>query len=76
MREFPGDVFTRERINKELKKEFGQIWSASDAVINTQRSGLMARMFELDLIDKDKKGIGAGVIYKITDRGKTFLNQT
>jgi len=28
------------------------------------------------LIDKDKKGIGAGVIYKITDRGKTFLNQT
>ena len=66
----------REEINKELKKELGQIWGASDAVINTQRAGLMARMFELGLIDKDKKGVGPGVIYKITDRGKIFLHQT
>jgi hypothetical protein len=66
----------REEINKELKKEFGQIWGASEAVINTQRAGLMARMFELGLIEKDKKGIGPAVIYKITDRGKKFLQQT
>lgn len=63
----------REEINQELKKELGQIWQASDAVINTQRAGLMARMFELGLIGKDKKGAGPGIIYKITDRGKTFL---
>lgn len=66
----------REEINKELKKEFGQIWGSSDAVFNTQRAGLMARMFELDLIDKDKKGVGPSVIYKITDHGKKFLQQT
>jgi hypothetical protein len=66
----------REEINEELKKELGQIWQASDAVINTQRAGLMARMFELGLIDKEKKGVGAGVVYKITDRGKKFLQQT
>ncbi|MEW6376556.1 MAG: hypothetical protein AB1502_12300 [Thermodesulfobacteriota bacterium] len=66
----------REEINQELKKEFGQIWSASDAVINTQRAGLMARMFELGLIEKEKKGVGPGVIYKIADRGNRFLQKT
>ena len=66
----------REEINKEIKKEFGEIWSASDAVINTQRAGLMARMFEIGLIGKDKKGVGPSVIYKITDHGKKFLQQT
>jgi predicted transcriptional regulator with HTH domain len=66
----------REEINKELKKEFGQIWGASDAVVNTQRAGLMARMFELGLIEKEKKGVGPGVIYKIADRGNKFLQKT
>jgi hypothetical protein len=61
----------REEINKELKKEFGQIWSASDAVINTQRAGLMARMFELGLIEKEKDGVK--VTYKISNKGKSFL---
>ena len=65
----------REEINQELKKEFGQMWSASDAVINTQRAGLMARMFELGLIEKEKKGVGPGVIYKIADRGNKFLQK-
>jgi hypothetical protein len=66
----------REEINKELGKEFGQIWGASEAVINTQRAGLMARMFELGLIGRDKKGVGPSVIYKITDHGKKFLQRT
>jgi predicted transcriptional regulator len=54
-----------------LKKEFGGIWAASDAVINTQRAGLMARMFELGLIEKEKDGVK--VNYKISDKGKSFL---
>ncbi len=61
----------REEINNELKREFGQIWGASDAVINTQRAGLMSRMFELGLIEKEKEGIK--VIYNISNRGMRFL---
>jgi len=63
----------REEINKELKKEYGQIWKASDAVINTQRAGLMARMFELGLIEKEKNGVK--VNYGISLKGKTFLEK-
>jgi len=64
-------IIVREDINNELKKEFSQVWNASDAVINTQRSGLMARMYELGLIEKKKMGIN--VRYNITEKGKIFL---
>jgi len=37
----------REEINQELKKSSVKSGEPSDAVINTQRAGLMARMFEL-----------------------------
>jgi len=40
-------------------------------VINTQRAGLMARMFELGLIEKEKDGVK--VSYKISNRGMRFL---
>ena len=63
----------REEINQELKKEFGQIWGASDAVINTQRAGLMARMFELGLIEKEKDGVK--VSYNISNQGRIFLEK-
>ena len=63
----------REEINRELKEEYGDVWGASDAVINTQRAGLMARMIELDLIDRVRKGIR--VYYYISDRGKAFLSE-
>ncbi|MFC2138277.1 hypothetical protein ACFLTE_08890 [Bacteroidota bacterium] len=62
----------RESLNSELKKEFAKLWDASDAVINTQRAGLMARMFELSLFDKEKKGIY--VTYHLNDFAKSFLN--
>lgn len=61
----------RESLNNELKKEFAELWGASDAVINTQRAGLMARMFELGLLEKEKKGIY--VTYHNSDFGKSFL---
>jgi hypothetical protein len=67
-------VTNRREINKELKKEFSHIWDgASDAVINTQRAGLMARMYELELIDKKKEGIT--VTYIISDSGRKFLEK-
>lgn len=63
----------REEINRQLKEKMGQIWKTSDAVISTQRAGLSSRASELGLIDTEKSGNGAGVIYRLTDRGKTFL---
>jgi hypothetical protein len=69
-------VKTREEINRQLTEKMGPIWKTSDAVINTQRAGLSSRASELGLIDTDKSGTGAGVIYKSTDRGKTFLEKT
>jgi len=67
-------VVERGKINKELIKEFGYIWGdASDAVINTQRAGLMARMFEMGLIEKKKLGIN--VTYKISSLGEIFLKE-
>jgi len=61
----------RESLNNELKKEFAELWSASDAVINTQRAGLMSRTFELGLLEKEKKGIY--VTYHNSDFGKSFI---
>ncbi len=65
-------IKNREEINSELKKKVPKRWS--DKVINTQRAGLMARMYELGLINKKKKGIY--VEYLISDRGKYFLDLT
>jgi hypothetical protein len=62
----------REALNKELKNEFGNTWNASDAVINTQRAGLMARMTELKLLQKEKDGIR--VTYLISKTGESFLS--
>lgn len=63
----------RDQINSALKEEFGIEWEASDAVINTQRAGLMARMVELGFIDRVRKGIR--VYYYLSDSGKAFLNE-
>jgi hypothetical protein len=68
------DIHEREIINSEIKKTFGEIWKASDPVINTQRAGLMSRMFELDLIEKEKKGIR--VSYNMSQYGRLFLEST
>jgi Arc/MetJ-type ribon-helix-helix transcriptional regulator len=68
-----GGIIHREEINKNLKEELGGVWEASDAVINTQRAGLMARMIEMGLIDRVRKGIR--VFYYISDRGKAYLSE-
>jgi hypothetical protein len=66
-------VSDRSALNNEIKREFGGSWNVSDAVINTQRAGLMSRMSELGLIDKEKEGIQ--VRYLISERGKKFLEK-
>ncbi len=65
-------VNERSQLNKELVKDYGKIWNTTEAVINTQRSGLTARAFELGLLEKEKTGIY--VSYKITDAGLNYLS--
>lgn len=64
-----GGVRSREGINIELKKNMKKDWS--EKVINTQRAGVMSRLFELGLLSKKRKGVS--VIYGITGLGKNFL---
>jgi Arc/MetJ-type ribon-helix-helix transcriptional regulator len=64
-------ITEREAMNNEVKIEFGQTWNASDKVINTQRSGLIGRMFELGLVNKEKTGIR--VKFSITPSGEFYL---
>lgn len=61
-------VNRREYINDALSKRY-QEWT--DAIVNTQRAGLMARMFELGLLDREKSGVE--VTYKISKRGRDIL---
>lgn len=74
LRKINEGIIEREKIIQEITKEFNQFWNDSKDVINTQRAGLMARMFELGLINKRKEGIS--VTYSISDRGRKFLDKT
>jgi hypothetical protein len=67
-----GGVNRREAINNELKQQLGLKWgNPSEAIINTQRSGLTARMNELGLLGKEKHGVTG--IYTITELGRKYL---
>lgn len=65
---------TRELLNKEMEEAFTTVWgpSTTEAVINTQRAGITARMFELGLIEKEKDGIY--VKYAVSECGNKLLN--
>lgn len=62
------EINRREAINGELGKRYPE-WT--EAIVNTQRSGLMGRMFELGLLGREKSGVE--VIYKISKRGRDIL---
>ena len=64
-------ISTRIKINAELNKDYNSRWRFKDQVVNTQRAGLMARMTELGLIGKIKKGIK--VKYLISKYGQEVL---
>ncbi len=71
LRKLKNGFSTRAKINEELKRDYNYIWRFKDQVINTQRSGLTARMTELGLIDKIKKGVK--VTYLISEYGQEVL---
>ncbi|MEO7924719.1 MAG: hypothetical protein ABIR30_13640 [Chitinophagaceae bacterium] len=61
----------RVLLNTEIETTFGRIWGVTNAVINTQRAGITARMFELGLIKKEKDGIY--VKYGVSEFGRKTL---
>lgn len=63
----------RTKITQEITKELNPFWQDSGAIINTQRAGLMARMFELELIEKKKDGVA--VTYSVSESGKKYLDK-
>lgn len=58
----------REAINDALLKKYPE-WGA--IIVNTQRAGLMSRMFELGLLDREKTGVQ--VKYKVTSKGEALF---
>ncbi len=68
LQQISGGRNERELLNNEIEKTFGKTWNATTTVINTQRAGLTARMFELGLIEKEKDGIY--VKYGVSERGR------
>jgi len=56
-------VNRREDLNDALSKKYPE-WTS--VIVNTQRAGLMARMFDLGLLEREK--LGVEVIYKISKR--------
>jgi hypothetical protein len=59
----------REKLNELIGDRVGLEWT--DAVVNTQRTGAMARMYELGLIEKTRDGPRVG--YHVTERGTSWL---
>jgi hypothetical protein len=65
-------VTRRRQLNEAIKAAVGLGWT--EALANTQRSGAMARMYELALIDKARDGLR--VRYGTTPRGMAWLTGT
>lgn len=80
----PGDVYAfglilglvaegvnrREELNERVRSKVGLDWT--DAVVNTQRAGTMARMYELGLFRKIRDGLK--VEYQVTELGMSWLS--
>jgi len=60
----------RDTLNNNMKRTFQKKWNCTEAVLNTQRAGLMGRMTELGLIDKKKEGIY--VTYLLSEFAKSI----
>ena len=64
-------VNTRSALDEAVKERFGDRWS--DATRSTLRAGAMSRIFELGLIEKERKGVR--VLYRVSDRGEKVLDR-
>jgi len=62
----------REEVNREISNRLSVPWS--EAQVNTERAGTMARMFQLGLLDRKRDGIR--VEYKVTERGMRWLRNS
>jgi len=65
-------IDTRDSINDSLSRDINYLQNVEITTVNTQRAGTMSRMHELGLIEKIKNGIY--VKYRITQKGKNFIN--
>jgi hypothetical protein len=63
-------VNRREQLNEAIKARVGLDWT--DAVVNTQRAGAMARMSDLRILEKSRDGLK--VEYRVSDRGMSWLS--
>ncbi|HUS70080.1 MAG TPA: hypothetical protein VM075_04795 [Anaerolineae bacterium] len=62
----------REELNQQIRHRVELPWT--DKMVNTQRAGAMARMYDLRLIDRDREGLT--VSYRPTPRGLDWLRTT
>lgn len=62
----------RVEVNNAVKARLGVEWGPKE--INTQRAGAMARMFDLGLLARERRG--RSVQYTATERGMRWLEQT
>ena len=60
----------RDALNEKIKRTIAN-WS--DDIVNTQRAGVISRLYELGLIAKYREGIF--VEYSITEKGKEYLEK-
>jgi Arc/MetJ-type ribon-helix-helix transcriptional regulator len=63
-------VSTPDALNEALRT-ISRDWS--DAMLNTIRAGLVSRLSELGLLDRQKKG--TKVQYLVTEKGRAFLSE-
>lgn len=62
---------TRYELDDAVRKKFPNKWS--DETSSTMRAGSMSRIFELGLIEKERKGVR--VFYRLSDRGRKAINR-
>ena len=63
-------ISTPKELNNRLKVDYAD-YGWSEAVLNTNRSGLVSRLHELGLVEKVRKG--KEVAYALTSQGLTWL---
>ena len=77
LRAISSGVASREQLNQAMAVAYREHWndaeSWSPAVINTMRSGIISRLFELGLIEKQKTGVK--VTYLVTAEGLMWLGR-
>ena len=71
MRLIQSGVNTRNELDEAVRKISKDNWS--DETCSTMRAGVMSRIFELGLIEKERKGVK--VLYHLSDRGRKAFDR-